>query len=103
MLIVTVKFKSSLSHEEALAIVEERISEYRSFPGLIQKYYGHEQETGAYTGVFVWESAQALRAFRESELSQSTAAAYQAIEPPRIEIFDVFETLRPVEVAASVS
>lgn len=103
MLIMTVKFKSALSHEEALAVVEERIDEYRSFPGLIQKYYGHEKGTGAYTGVFVWESEEALRAFRESELSQSTATAYQAIEPPRIEVFDLFEALWPVQAATMVS
>jgi heme-degrading monooxygenase HmoA len=101
MLILTVKFKSALSHEDALAIAEERIDEYRAFPGLIQKYYGHEQSTGAWTGILLWESAQALQAFRESELSKSTASAYQAIEPPRLEVFDVVETLRPVEVAAS--
>jgi heme-degrading monooxygenase HmoA len=100
MLILTVKFESNLSYEEVMAVVEDRISEYRSFPGLIQKYYGHERATGEYTGVFLWESEEALRSFRASELSQTTAAAYQATKPPRIEVFDVVEALRPVEVAA---
>lgn len=103
MLILTVKFQSKLSYEEVMAVVEDRIAEYRSFPGLIQKYYGHERATGAYTGVFLWESEEALRTFRESELSQTTAAAYQATEPPRIEVFNLIEALRPIQASAAIS
>jgi len=101
--ILTVKFKSHLSHEEALTVLEERISDFRALPGLIQKYYGHEQSTGEYTGVYIWESAEAMRAYQESELSRTIAAAYQVTEPPRIEVFNLFETLRPVEIPAAVS
>jgi hypothetical protein len=42
MFILTVKFRSALSHEEVLSIMEERAPEFRALPGLVQKYYGHE-------------------------------------------------------------
>ena len=103
MSVLTVKFKSKLSYDEVLAVVEERISDFRALPGLIQKYYGHEESTGAYTGVYIWESAEAMRAYQQSELAQTIAAAYQVAEPPRIEVFNLVETLRPVEVPATAS
>ncbi|MEZ4522104.1 MAG: YdhR family protein [Thermomicrobiales bacterium] len=103
MLVLTVKFQSNLSYDEVMAVVQERISDFRALSGLIQKYYGYEKSTGAYTGVYIWESAEAMRAYRESELAQTIAAAYQAVEPPRIEIFNLIETLRPIESAATVS
>ncbi len=103
MYVLTVKFKSKLSHDEAMAVLEERISDFRALPGLIQKYYGHEESTGAYTGVYIWESAEAMRAYQESELAQTIAAAYQVTAPPRIEVFNLFETLRPVQAATAVS
>ena len=103
MFVLTVKFKSRLSYEEVLAVVEERISDFRALPGLIQKYYGYEEATGAYTGVYIWESAEAMRAYQESELARTIAAAYRVTEPPRIEVFNIVETLRPVEVPAAVS
>ena len=103
MIIMTVTFKSNLSHEEILAAMEERLPDYRATPGLVEKYYGHDQKTGAYTGVLVWESQEALLAFKETELAKTVADAYQAAEPLRIEVYDVFRTLRPAAVAGAAS
>lgn len=101
MIIMTVKLKSALSHDDLVVVMEERAPEYRALPGLIQKYYGHEKDTGAYTGVLLWESREAMLAFRESELAKTTATAYQATEQPRVEIFDLMMALRPAEVATT--
>lgn len=103
MLILTVKFESNLSYEEVMAVVEERISDFRALPGLIQKYYGHEASTGAYTGVYIWESAEAMQAYQQSELAQTIASAYQVSGPPRVEVYQLVETLRPVEASVAVS
>jgi quinol monooxygenase YgiN len=103
MFVLTVKFESKLSYDEVMAVVQERIDDFRALPGLIQKYYGHEEATGAYTGVYIWESAETMRAYQQSELAQTIAAAYQVTSPPRIEVFDLVESLRPVEVAGALS
>jgi quinol monooxygenase YgiN len=103
MFILTVKVRSALSHEEALAIMEQKAPEFRALPGLVQKYCEHEQTTGAYTGVYIWESEDAMRAYQQSELAKTIVAAYQATELPRIEVFDLIRMLHPAEAAATVS
>lgn len=103
MIIMTVTFKSNLSHEEVLSAVDERLPDYRETPGLAEKYYGHDPKTGVYTGILVWESQEALLAFRETELAKTVADAYQATESPRIELYDLFRTLRPAAVAGAIS
>ena len=103
MLILTVKLKSALSYEDAVAASEERLPEYRALPGLIQKYYAHDKETGEFTGVLIWESEEALQAYRATELAQTVGSAYQVTEPPRIQRLDVFTVLRPAETAVPIS
>ncbi len=103
MLILTVKYKSALSYDQILIVVEERISEFRALPGLMQKYDGYEQESNAYADIYIWDSEEVLDAYQTSDLAQSIAAAYQTSEPPRIENFNQVETLRPLEPVAPVS
>ena len=103
MYVLTVKFQSALSYDEVVATIEERAPEFEALSGLVQKYYGYEEATGAFTGVYVWESEEALNSYRESELAQTIAAAYQAIEAPRIELFNLIKALRPQEALAAVS
>lgn len=94
MIILSVKIKSSLPYDDVMRIMHERAPEFRAIPGLIQKYYGHEKATGEYTGVYIWDSIESLKEFRESELAKTIAQAYEATEPPRIEVFEVALVLR---------
>ena len=94
MIILSVKFKSALSNNDVMRIVVERAPSFRALPGLIQKYYGHEKDTGEFTGIYIWDSEQSLRAFRESELARTIPEAYQVEGEPRIEIFEVPLVLR---------
>lgn len=94
MIILSVKFKSSLPHNDVLHLFEQRTPNYRALSGLIQKYYGYEQSTGEYTGIYLWDSEQAMREFRESDLAHSIPEAYHVEGKPRIEIFEVSSVLR---------
>lgn len=94
MIILSVKFKSKLSDDEVRRVMNERAPNFRALPGLIQKYYGYEKATGEYTGIYIWDSEEALRAYRESELARTIPEAYQAASTPRIEVFDVPLVLR---------
>jgi len=89
-----VRFKSRLSLDEVMKVVEERAPEFRALAGLQQKYYLHDASTGEYGGLYLWESPEALTAYRESELRASIAAAYQTEGEPRVEIYRVLKTLR---------
>jgi heme-degrading monooxygenase HmoA len=94
MLIQTVKFETTLSEEEVLRRADERADDYRAIPGLSQKYYIKLDKPNHYGGVLVWESKQALEAFRETELSKTIPAVYGVKGSPCIRVVEVFDKLR---------
>ncbi len=87
-------FKSGLSSDELLKVSEGRESQYLEVKGLIQKYYVQVKEMDRVGGVFVFDTAENLAAFRESELAQSTGEAYKLTEPPYTRVLDIVKTLR---------
>ena len=93
-MVLLVRFKSNLSFEDVMKVVEERADEFRALSGLKQKYYVQDATTGEYGGLYLWESGQALSEYRESELRSSIAAAYQTVGEPRIDVLNVIKTLR---------
>lgn len=92
--ILLVKFKSPLDLEAAEQVIDSRLPEFRALSGLQQKYYTWEPATGEYAGVYLWDSAEALQEFRESELRKTIALAYQTIGQPRVEVLQVLKPLR---------
>jgi heme-degrading monooxygenase HmoA len=92
--VLLVKFRSPLSLEEVQAVVDSRIEQFRALPGLVQKYYLQDSETGEYAGLYLWDSAESLAEFRKSDLRQTIAKAYQTEGEPRVEVFQVFDVLR---------
>jgi len=93
-LVLLVRFKSRLPHDEAMTILNERAPEFRALAGLQQKYYLRDKNTGEYAGLYLWESEEAFDEYRNSELRATIAEAYQAEGEPRIEVYGVLQTLR---------
>ena len=89
-----VRFRSKLTLDQVTKIMDERAPEFRALEGLQQKYYLQDTATGEYAGLYLWESQEALAAYRESELRASIAKAYQAEGKPRVEVYRVVKTLR---------
>ncbi len=85
MIIQIVKFKSALSEAEIRQVMEDRAPQFRALPGLLQKYYMRETQTGEVGAVYIWDSEESVRAYRQSDLARTTASAYKAVEQPRIE------------------
>ena len=94
MIILFVRVESTLSEEEALKIACDREPQFCALPGLLQKYYVKLGQPNQYGGIYVWDSMESLKAYRESELAASIAKAYKAVGPPSIEIFETFALLR---------
>jgi heme-degrading monooxygenase HmoA len=94
-LILLVKFKSRLSYEEVLKVVDNRADDFRALKGLQQKYYLQDTATQEYAGLYLWESREDFWAYRDSELRATIAKAYRTEGEPRIEVFDVIKPLRP--------
>jgi len=95
MVILFVKFRSALPPAAVRETMEARLPLFQAQPGLVQKYYAHEPASGEWSGIYYWESAEALAAFRRSELARSIPAAYQIIGTPRMEVLEVLFPLRP--------
>lgn len=93
--LLTVRFKSSLPLEELEKRYRKRMPEFAALPGLIQKYYVLDPESGELGGFYVWDSQESLDKFLDSDLRRSIAAAYEASGPPRIEKLTILDTLRP--------
>ena len=69
MIVQVVKYKTGLSDEEAAKTIAQRAPQYKALPGLRQKLYIREPETGEYGGIYVWEDEDSMRDFRESDLA----------------------------------
>lgn len=92
--ILYVRVKSELDQEELERRLIERRPRFLEVPGLVQKIYGRDEASGDYCGIYFFEDAAALAAFRESELARTIGAAYEAVEV-RPEVYDVLYPLRP--------
>jgi heme-degrading monooxygenase HmoA len=93
-LTLLVQFKSKLSFDDVMKIAEERAPEFEALEGLQQKYYLQDSTTGEIAGLYLWQSPEALAAYRDSELRASIAEAYQAEGEPRVQVYRVVKALR---------
>lgn len=92
--ILYVRIKSDLEQSEFDRRLLERRPRFQEVPGLVQKVYGRDPETGDVCGIYFFDSDQALTQFKESELARSIPQAYEAVSVRR-EVYDVLYTLRP--------
>lgn len=92
--ILFVRATSGLTSEELDGRLLERRPRFLQVPGLVQKVYGRDASTGAVCGIYFFESAADLVAFRASELAKTIPSAYEVVEF-RAEAFDLLYALRP--------
>ncbi|MDX1472173.1 MAG: YdhR family protein [Flavobacteriaceae bacterium] len=94
MVIQIIKLKSNLQEQELINRAKEREPRFKAIPGLIQKYYTKLGKPGHYAGIYVWDSKESLKSYRDSDLAASIPSAYGLTEAPNIEILDVMFQLR---------
>lgn len=92
--ILFVRIKSGLDGEELERRLLERRPRFREVPGLVQKIYGRDEATGDICGIYLFDSDEALAAFRETELARTIPTAYEAVDLRR-ETYDVLYSLWP--------
>lgn len=99
MVIHFVRITTHLTREEVRQIMEERAPRFRDAPGLLQKYYGYEPESGAFCGCYLSDSEESRQAFRQSELARTIPVAYQSDEV-RVEVYEVLLPLYEAPLSA---
>jgi hypothetical protein len=92
--VLFVRVKSQLDEKELEHRLNERRPRFHEVPGLVQKIYGRDDETGHVCGIYFFEDHEALTKFTETELAKTIPSAYEAIEIRR-EIYDVLYPLYP--------
>ena len=94
MIIQFIRLKSNLPQDELLRRANERKPRFEETPGLLQKYYVKLADEGAYGGIYVWDSPESMKKFRETELFASIPGAYEITGPPDVEMLQVLFQLR---------
>lgn len=94
MILQIIKLKSDLPEEELLKRAKERESNFKSIPGLLQKYYVKTSKEGEYGGIYIWDSVQSQQNYQKSDLAKSIPSAYAINEAPDAEIMDIIFQLR---------
>lgn len=92
--VLFVRARSDLDEAELEKRLLARRPRFLEVPGLLQKVYGRDEATGAFCGIYFFESRAALAAFRETELARTISAAYEVVEF-RAEAYDLLYSLRP--------
>jgi heme-degrading monooxygenase HmoA len=93
MILQIVRFQSALSDAKVEEMFRARSPRYRGVEGLVQKYYLRYPDTGEHGAVYVWESREAISAFRESDLGRSIANVYHIEGEKVVAEADVLLTL----------
>lgn len=89
MEVVLILFKSDLPKDKVIKNFEERADLYRTVPGLVQKYYIHDEATGHFGGIHVFDSHESAEAFMDSDLVKSIGSAQKSHEPPTVRLLHV--------------
>ena len=75
-------------------VAENRRPAFAQVPGLQQKYFVKLDEPGRYGGVYIWESREAMEAYRASGLAASTGEAYEVTGETEVETAEILAALR---------
>ena len=92
--VLFVHISSDLDPQEFDRRLLERRPRFQAVPGLVQKIYGRDADTGDVCGIYFFESAEALAAFRDSELAQTIPTVYEA-KNVRREVYEILYPLWP--------
>ena len=92
--VLFVRITSGLDPEEFDRRLLERRPHFQEVPGLVQKVYSRDPETGGVCGIYFFESGDALRAFRETDLARTIPSACEATDVRR-EVYEVLYSLWP--------
>lgn len=93
--ILTFKFRTAMTDDAIVAHMDSRREIFREVEGLLQKYYCREPETGAFCGVYLFDTAEHAQAYRDGKVIAGIPEALQVEGELRIEQLDFIMALRP--------
>lgn len=98
--VLVVKFNSSHNPQNLMTACENGLDTFRNVPGLIQKYYISEEETGALSGIYLFSSKAARETFWTSDIAKAIPAKYGVIpDSLRVEKYEMAIVLNDLVAA----
>ena len=94
MIVSILRFRSGLTDEEVQDLYEACADRYQQVPSLVEKLY-LRYRSGDHGALYVWESDDALEAFRASDLGRSIGPTYKVEGEPVTELADVTLLVEP--------
>jgi hypothetical protein len=92
--LLCVRFNSMYSLEELNEICLSSLENFRSIPGLVQKYYVTEEFSGSFSSIYMFESKSTRAAFSASDLAKGIPSRYRMIpDTIRVEYYDILIVL----------
>lgn len=103
MIVQFVKFETTLTEEEVMAVANERLPQFQAIPGLVQKYYLKLDKPNHYGGFYIWRTREDLMAFRASDLAKTIPTAYKVVGAPDVEIHEMLFPLREMDTVEAAT
>lgn len=95
MYLLNVRFHSEKPLAEIQAMSEASRSAFRQVPGLQEKFYVRNEESGEVGGVYLFDSLEHLEAYVSGPIMQAMPERFAMRDEPRLEILDVRGELAP--------
>jgi hypothetical protein len=93
MWIVSMRFRSELDEAEIIRLSEESFPKFRAVPGLRQKYYVKNADTGLVGGIYLFESEQTARDYVAGPIPAAVPQRFNVSGEVAIEVLEVALTL----------
>jgi hypothetical protein len=88
--VLSVRFNSTYGSKDLVNLFQNDLEDFKNVPGLIQKYYVAEENTGVNGGIYVFENKETREAFWNSKLAKSIPGRYGVkLETLRVEELNV--------------
>lgn len=102
MEVVVITYESKLDPDVVVDLFRERAQKYRDVDGLVQKLYLHDESTGRFGGIYVFDSEASRDALFESDVHESLRDAYDVTGDVEISTFHLdFPLYETVSLAAA--
>lgn len=99
MYLLSVRFRSEKAISEIEEMTRATLPMFRELPGLIEKYYVEDEETGHVGGVYVWETLEQLQNYLNGPIIAAMPERMAMPEPPTFEILEVRDEFAPAQSA----
>ncbi|MGF0258075.1 YdhR family protein [Rhodococcus erythropolis] len=89
MYLLSIRFRAGKPHQEIQAMSAASLPMFRKMPGLLEKYFVENSETGEVGGIYLWETVEQVQEYLDGPVVAAMPERFGLTEPLTYEIFEV--------------